>query len=84
MKLRYRLAVRDGLYYPQVNIRKYMFWTGWNKIAKHVVGYGLYNYNMFDEPGTTVEKATQMIRDFDAWYKKEKSLEVTYINLYQK
>ncbi len=68
MKLEYRIAKNKKHHYPQVRIKKYLFWSKWKKIDKHHTGYGLYNLSNLDYPKTKKE-CKKIIKKFDVWFK---------------
>jgi hypothetical protein len=81
MKVQYRIANRNGNYYPHVKIKKFLFWSNWKKIAEHLTGYGMYRLPNTDYPKTK-NKCEQIIKDFDAWFKIESTVNESYSNFY--
>lgn len=77
MELQYRIAERNDLYYPQVRIKKYLFWGSWYRIGVHPEGFGLYQIRNF-KYGDTLQKVRQTLVDFDKWYKSQQNCVITY------
>jgi len=81
MKVQYRIANRNGEYFPHVRTKKFWFWSKWRKIAKHPTGYGMYCLPDTDYPKTKTE-CEEIIKDFDIWFKKENTVNESYSNFY--
>lgn len=79
MKVQYRIANRNGNYYPQVRIKKFLFWGSWKKIAEHPTGYGLYPLPNTDYPKIKPE-CEKIIADFDKWLRNEITTNESYSN----
>ena len=72
-KREYRLLERNNIFdkdkrfFPQIKTTTFFgLIKTWNKIAKHVDGYGLYPDDDYKFPKTEKE-ATQICRDFEKW-----------------
>lgn len=52
MKIQYRIAERNGNYYPHVRTKKFLFWSSWKKIAKFGTTYDLYSLSNTSCPKT--------------------------------
>ena len=81
MKVQYRIANRNGYYYPYVRTKKYLFWGAWKKIAEHPTGYGMYALPNTNYPQTKKE-CKKIIKDFDKWLKNENTVNESYSNVY--
>ena len=79
MKLEYRIANRNNKFFPQVRIKKFLFWSRWKKIAEHPTGYGIYPLPDLDYP-KTMKESQLIIKDFDRWFKKENTIEESHID----
>jgi len=71
--MRFRIAKRDGHYYPQVKK-----WFRWYRIGVHVHGFGLYDHDDYEHPKTLAE-AIYIIDEYKKW--KSLNPEVSYIEL---
>ena len=81
MKVQYRIENRNGDYYPQTRIKKFLFWSSWKKIAKHPTGYGMYSLPNTDYPKTKTE-CEEIITGFDKWFKNKNTVNESYSNFY--
>lgn len=65
--MRFRIKHNPQLgYYAQV---KHGFFSGWKKIGKHNVGFGLYDEDSVSLPMETMEEAGQRCRDYKRFLK---------------
>lgn len=67
MKVEYRVAFCGEKCYPQCRIKRFLWWSKWQRIAKHVEGFGLYDTKKY---AMSNEKAIEIISDFDQWLKE--------------
>lgn len=80
MVTEYRLAKKNELYYPQVRVKKFLFWSRWKRIGIHPEGFGLYESSDFSY-GLTKEFALGVVKQFKEWFLKENNNSIEYINL---
>ena len=73
--MKFRIKHIDGIgCFSQV---KRNFLCPWQKIGKHITGFGLYDKNCNEHPMETLEEATQRVRDYKKWCELEET-EPTY------
>lgn len=65
--MKYRIVEKDGKYWVHAQIMGY-FGLRWEKIGKHLDGYGLYPPNDFYNPLSSEKECHEYIKDFDMWY----------------
>ena len=72
--MEFRILEINGSCFPQVRRRVlFLFWTPWERIAKHCYGFGL--YNDLDHPETG-ENAENTIERFYKWKTSKKNRKI--------
>lgn len=74
----YRITKGESHYAQMRTKRKFLFWTrysDWQRISKHVVGFGLYDF--LDWP-KSYEECAKIIESYDTWVNAEKQLKVVH------
>lgn len=78
MKIQYRILYSNGQSFAHVRVKRFMFWSKWRKIGKHISGYGLYDVSDYNHP-LTYTKAENLIEGYHLWIQKEKTRSFNYI-----
>ncbi len=63
MKVEYRILTRNGRHYPQTRAKRFLFWTKWYRIGRHLHNtFGLYDTLEYPMSEELCERA---IKDYD-------------------